>query len=84
MDNVDDVYNALLEYEKENNLQDPSAPEEGEDITLTLEELEYLEIEGNKHPLLPEGKIMSESMLNCQNCDKGIQPMHFSVCEFCR
>ena len=43
MDNVDDIYNAVLEYEEENNLQDPSAPEEGEDITLTPEELEYLE-----------------------------------------
>jgi hypothetical protein len=40
---VDDIYDAVLEYEEENNLQDPSAPEEMEDITLTPEELEYLE-----------------------------------------
>ncbi len=41
MDNVDDIYSTLLKYEEENNLQDPSAPEEGEDVTLTPEELEY-------------------------------------------
>ncbi len=64
MDNVDDIYNALLEYEEEINLQDPSAPEEGEDISLTPEELEYLEKDGDKLPPLPEGKSMSQSMLN--------------------
>ena len=64
MDSVEDIYNALLEYEEENNLQDPSAPEEAEDITLTPEELEYLEKEGSKLLPLPEGKSMSQSMLN--------------------
>ena len=56
MNTVDDIYDAVLEYEEENNLQDPSAPEEMEDITLTPEELEYLEKEGDNLPPLPEGK----------------------------
>jgi hypothetical protein len=64
MNTMDDIYDAVLEYEEESNLQDPSAPEEMEDITLTPEELEYLEKEGDNLPPLPEGKYMSQSMLN--------------------
>ena len=64
MEGVDDIFDVVLQYEMQNNLQDVAAPDELEDIQLSPEELLFLEKEANKLPPVPEGKIVSPSMVN--------------------
>lgn len=64
MGDVDEIFDLVLQYEEENNLQDIASPDEMEDIDLSPEEVEFLEKEGNKLPPVPEGKAVSPAMLN--------------------
>ncbi len=60
MEEVDDILDAVLQYEMQNNIQDVAAPDELEDI----QELIFLEKEANKLPPVPEGKMVSSSLVN--------------------
>ena len=64
MGEVDEIFDYIVQYEEENNLQDISSPDELEDIDLSPEDIEFLQSEGNKLPPIPEGKEMSPAMLN--------------------
>ncbi len=64
MGEVDEIFDYIVQYEEENNLQDISSPNELEDIDLSPEDIEFLQSEGNKLPPVPEGKEMSPAMLN--------------------
>ena len=64
MEGVDDIFEAVLQYEIHNNIQDVAAPDELEDIELSPDELIFLEKEANKLPPVPEGKAVSSSMVN--------------------
>ena len=64
MGEVDEIFDYIVQYEEENNLQDISSPDELEDIDLSPEDIDFLQSEGNKLPPIPEGKEMSPAMLN--------------------
>ena len=53
MGEVDEIFDYIVQYEEENNLQDISSPDELEDIDLSPEDIEFLQSEGNKVPPIP-------------------------------
>lgn len=68
MDTFNDIFDEILQYEAENNIEDYTAPEEEEDIQLTPEELLVVENMGSKLPPLMEGRDITSSMINFATC----------------
>ncbi len=68
MDTFNDIFDEVLQYEAENNIEDFTAPEEEEDIQLTPEELLVVENMGSKPPPLMEGRVITSSMINFATC----------------
>jgi hypothetical protein len=83
MTSAESTYQSILEYEKANGIEDPSAPDEEEDIFLSPEDEEFVKKHGNKLPPVPEGKDLSPSMINfARSVTKAYQLCYFQFLQF--
>lgn len=56
MGEVDEIFDLVLQYEEDNNLQDISSPDEMEDIDLSPVEIKFLQKEGTNFHLYQKEK----------------------------